>query len=1067
MQADSRQKPGGTLLTSGSCLGFKLLLCATVFCLLARPTWGQIRINSGDIRGVVVDQSGAGVPGAMVGLFDPERGKTLNALTNERGEFRFPLLAPYIYEIEVESAGFKKRLIENISVDLGETVQLKVQLQIKPVESQIDVIAEIPAVDFSRTQQAASVESYRLEKLPINRRNYLDFAQLTPGIVDTEHIADAADLRISVSPTSGLSFAGGNGRGNSFSVDGISINGATGNVRPSVSQTAVDEFQVNRNAYSAEYGGGYGGAINIVSKSGTNALHGTAFGYLRDRDLQARNFFDPYKSAFTRVQSGVSVGGPIRKNRTFFFTALERLDRHESSFVPILTDPDVLTSLTPSQADIASFGESSGSLVLQSTAGLMSQLLPPSINPRVKPLLQSNSGVFPFSGKNTQFSFRLDHTFSQRNEIFMRANLTRERLQNSRLGALVGFSHGGETGWYDNSIMGSWTHLISPKWMSVVRASVADTRFDIHPNESYGPELIINGFGIFGRDYLYPFHQDERYAQGQLSLNYAGGKHSVKFGIDISPIRNAQNLQTFFGGRFVFGEFLPLSILLNTVTADPNFSASAASEMSRLGRSDLAAKLNDPISSLQTFSLGLPVAYIQGFGNPVTRRWRQHYSSFVEDTYKAAEGLTLNAGARLQVDRNENFPNRSYVAPRIGFAWKPIRSNDTFAVRGGYGLFFSYVDLNVVVGATEIQRSDETLLFVTLLGLPGVINPATGKPVTSADIYNTLSANKILGNRTIQLEDLRSLGILPGFQSPSKGGVQSDYTSPYSEQAGLEIEKAFQNELSIRVSYTFSRAAHLWRSRDQNLIQVGTRPDHWPIFGLRDTTILNNFVLESSGNAFYHAMTLEANKRLRRHWALNAHYTWSKAIDDVTDFNLDYMPHNQFDLHGERGLSLFHQAHRFVVSGYIESPGVRDGTKFWNRLLADWTVAPIVQASSFRPFNTLTGVDNLGDGQINTHRPLGAGRNIGIGPNFFTVNVRLVRRILFGVEERRNIEFSAEAFNVLNRTNFQSVNNIVGNISLSKLPKRIVGHVGNPTQPLAFTSAYDPRQFQLGAKINF
>src|SRR5262249_55233727 len=155
-----------------------------------------------------------------------------------------------------------------------------------------------------------------LENLPINRRNYLDFAQLAPGVVETSAIGDAADYRMPVAPTSGLGFAGSNGRGNIFLLDGIENNGTTGGFRPSIPQSGVQEFQINRSTYSAEEGGSYMAAINVISRSGTNQLHASAFGYLRNRTIEARNFFDPEKSPFTRVQSGISLGGPVRKDRT-------------------------------------------------------------------------------------------------------------------------------------------------------------------------------------------------------------------------------------------------------------------------------------------------------------------------------------------------------------------------------------------------------------------------------------------------------------------------------------------------------------------------------------------------------------------------------------------------------------------------------------------------------------------------------------------------------------------------------------------------------------------------------
>ena len=192
---------------------------------------------------------------------------------------------------------------------------------------------------------------------------------------------------------------------------------------------------------------------------------------------------------------------------------------------------------------------------------------------------------------------------------------------------------------------------------------------------------------------------------------------------------------------------------------------------------------------------------------------------------------------------------------------------------------------------------------------------------------------------------------------------------------------------------------------------------------------------------------------------MNAHYTLSRSIDETTDFNTDFQPHDQLNARAERALSPFHQKHRFVGSAVLESP-------VSNSVLGGWLVSPIFVANSGRPFNVLTGVDNMGDRRVNTHRPARAGRNIGMGPSYHSFDMRLSRRFLLG-GENRNLEFIAEGFNLFNRTNFRSVNNVVGNITVEQLPTPIVGSRAPTETPLAFTSAFDPRQFQFALKLNF
>jgi hypothetical protein len=255
--------------------------------------------------------------------------------------------------------------------------------------------------------------------------------------------------------------------------------------------------------------------------------------------------------------------------------------------------------------------------------------------------------------------------------------------------------------------------------------------------------------------------------------------------------------------------------------------------------------------------------------------------------------------------------------------------------------------------------------------------------------------------------------------------------------------------------------------RDHNLYLAGTRPDGNPIFGRYNPAIFANFVVESTGNSFYHALTLQLEKRLRRYASIHAHYTFSKAIDDVSDFDPDFAPHNQLDARAERALSTFHQQHRFVGSAVFETPAAPTSVSAVRRLAGGWTLSPVLRANSFRPFNVLAGFDNLGDGQVNTHRPLGAGRNIGIGPNYFSIDGRVARSFLLRSDSRWRLQFVAEVFNLLNRTNFEAVNNIVGSTPLTALPRPIEGRRGNPIEPLSFTSAGDPRQFQFGLKVSF
>jgi hypothetical protein len=267
-------------------------------------------------------------------------------------------------------------------------------------------------------------------------------------------------------------------------------------------------------------------------------------------------------------------------------------------------------------------------------------------------------------------------------------------------------------------------------------------------------------------------------------------------------------------------------------------------------------------------------------------------------------------------------------------------------------------------------------------------------------------------------------------------------------------------DYALSIAYNFNRGAHIGRTLGRNVYYTGRLPDGRPTFGRIDPTILQNNVYAYNANSFYHAGIVQVQKRMRGHIGLNAHYTWSKAIDESTDFNSDFSPHDQLNARAERALSAFHQAHRVVANAILESP-------LRNPVFGGWLVAPIVQYNSFRPFNVLTGVDILGDGYITNKRPHKAGRNLGRGPDFFTVHLRVSRRFAFARDGNAAVEVIAEGFNMLNRTNFKTVNSTVGDVPLESLPNPVQAFKGSASQPLAYTSALEPRQFQFGLKISF
>ncbi len=1049
-----------------------MILSRIVFVMaaLAGSAFGQAQSNAGELLGSVADQTGAVMENARLSLIDESRGFQREVSSGPEGRFSFPAVPPGRYKLRVERSGFSTKVIEGVEIRVGDSVSLEVQMEVGNFGQQIDVMAEMAVVDPERIQQASTIELGRIRDLPINRRNYLDFALLSPATADTSDLVDGSDFRVAQTPQSGISFGGGNGRGNGFFVDGVEGYLSSGGVRLTVSQEAVQEFQINRNTASAEFGWAAGGTVNIVTRSGSNDWHGNLFGFLRHKSIQARNYFDPGKSAFTRVQSGATAGGALRKDKSFIFGAYERLDRQETGFVPILQDRTAFTSLTPSQQQLTQFMAGSGNPQLAGVAAAMRVALTPGLNQRVVKLFDSNSGTFPFSEDTQSVSVRFDHRFSDTHSLYMRASTANLQQPASQFGALVAYDRGRSFKQYDGTVMLNDNLILGNRWVLENRLMFNYNRLHVQPTDPWGPEQNVTGYGLFGRDIFLPFSSYERHFQAMQNWSYTGGKHNVKFGFDINPVRATVISETFFGGRFSFGEAVPLGSVMNSATGNPQFAAQLGQIVVQAGRPELVPAIAAPINALQAFSLGLPTFYQQGFGDPNWIGWSKRFGFFVQDAWRVSRNLTLSGGMRYDLELNPAVVGSDLTnfSPRVGFAWSP--GNKAWAFRGGYGIYYMPTNTQIPTIADTLSGTLINQVFVPLTGVAGINNPQTGLPTTSADIFQGLLRAGVIGVRPITPADLAPYGVTVGPGLPLRVEFGSDkLRQGYAQQASFEIERAV-GSYALSGAYNFNRTLGIPRITGRNLFYTGRfNLNGTPIYGRYDPTLLQKNIFTYDGNSFYHAGIVQVQKRFDRNFSINAHYTFSKAIDDVTDYNSDFSPMDQLNKRTERALSAFHHAHRVVVNAVYRSPlPTGPGESAANNIFGAWSVSPIFQANSWRPFNVLTGADINGDGYVTNDRPFPLGRNMGQGPKFVSFDLRLSRRFPFGKNEARSIEFLAEGFNLANHTNFKTVNNTVGVGPAALLGTEIHGIAGLPaTTPLAYTSAYDARQFQFGLKLNF
>jgi hypothetical protein len=1127
----------------------KYLLASLLVCILltAHLAHAQGVGSSGAITGSVIDPAGAVVPKATVVAEDSARGLRHAAVTDSDGRYELLNIPPGSYNVTVKVSGFQTEVMKGVVVSVGAGILTDFHLKLATTATELEVSAESPVVEVERSHQADTVSEQYITDLPIDRRDYLTFTQLMPGVSDSTRLASDQDFRVKQTPQSGLSFYGSNGRGNSVTVDGGEANDDSGGVRLTLSQDAVEEFQINRSNYAAELGGASGASINIVSKTGTNQMHGSLYGFFRNDALDAGNpfafsqalqpgqAFNPLapdsqgtqvKNSLDRQQFGGTVGFPIHKDKTFFFAAFEGLRQDAQNAVPLITSTSIFRPEADTQNNQAGVirglpGVNQSSVPCLSGpigAAVAARLglpqpnpttnLPPAtcaailngtltVNP-ANPVsaflvnqLESNGGVLPYTSREYQGSARLDHHFSENNQVFLRYSYAHDLEESPDVQSLTGFSRGSLVRAYDHTIQGSWFHQFSQLTQNELKVQWNYSNFDVIPNVPGQIGLDIPGFANLGTQIFLPSLTIMRRPQFADNFTMVRGRHTMKFGGEELLRGNHSESHTFFPGRFVFGS-LPGNLL------SPCLATPAACS---LPASVSAAEIN----SLQSVSFGLPQFYEQGFGTPVYDYPRNFAAFYWQDSWKITPSFTLNYGLRYELDSQYGTLNtdKDNFAPRVSFAWDPFKDHKT-VLRGGFGIFYSPIYGQIADVVHTLGNINGTRQIAN------VLVPLTGDPlnpnVTSASIFGGLFAKGLVqcttpapGNAAcVTAADVAPLGVnvsntgpLPDLTVIFTG--QPDYQNPYSEQASIGIEREIAPGFSVSLSGIYSHTLRLPVAIDTNAVPqpfqfVSVKLANGSTVSYRDwnsnpaldpvgvapcaglkvfSCFVNPLILQadqysSQASALYEGGILEVKKRFSSNFTLLGNYTYSKAFDTSTDFNSDFGPVDNTNLAQERGLSDFDQRHKFVLAAVLDSP--------WkNPFLAGFELAPILRYNSGHPYNLLAGVDINGDRHSTNDRPIGAGRNTGLGPDYTDFDMRLSRQFKLG--EHGTVQLMAEGFNIANHTNFASVNNEVG-IAFGLNPGFTTFHVHgtnavSPSQPLGFTSVFPKREIQLGVRFSF
>ncbi|HEX4949012.1 MAG TPA: TonB-dependent receptor [Blastocatellia bacterium] len=1052
-----------------------LSLLASVFL----SSFAFAQIHRGVIRGRLTDVNGSAIPGATVKAIRTQTDVTQTTTTNNSGEYAFTQLPPGLYHVELEKSGFDKHLIK-AELKVNQELRLDQAMKVSGVTQTVEIIAPRTPLKKDSAAQGNVIENQQITGLPLDGRNFQELVLLVPGAVPAAQ-GSAGSVRGDFS----FNVNGAREDSTNFLLDGVynvdpKLNTAA--VRPPVD--AVQEFEIVTNGYDASFGRNGGAQVNVIIKSGTNNLHGTAYEFFRNAALDARNYFVPADQPdpkYQRNQFGFALGGPIKANRAFFFVDYE--GRREREGITRLTN-------VPTQAERN--GDFSQSF-LPAPINIFGPQPQPFPNRQIPSFFQNPIGVkiaalYPLPNRNVpgqnfvssptqrdrqdHFDVRLNGEPSDKTSLTMRYSFVDRTL----FEPFTGPSYPQVPGYGDNvlrrgqnAMLGA-TRIFSPSLINETRIAFNRVATAVNHqtqgstiNRTLGlPDVATNpralgltfisvlGFSPLGDEFNNPQNTVTNTYQILDTATYTRGAHLVKFGFEFRA--NQQN-----GFRDV------------QARGTLNFTGAFTQN-----------PLADLLLGLITFSSSAKVDNHQHMRT-------QSYNTFVNDSWRVRPRLTLNAGVRYEyntpaVDAQDRvalfnpttrtvvpvgtngMPRAGYegdknnVAPRVGFAWTLDQSQNT-VLRGSYGIFYDQSAL----------APGEALYFNPPYYELNFNIPSQTSLITLANPFpNTTSA----------------------FIPKSVLAIQPDFRTAYLQHWNLSVQRQLGDNRLFEIAYVASKGTKLLAGRDINQPRPSTaRPNLRPLPQFSDITML-----ESRANSNYQSLQLSYQQRLSTGLSVLGAYTFGKSIDDASGFFTSFgdpnFPQDSNNPGAERGRSNFDVRHRMSVS-YSYALPFGAGRRWLSNggaaaaIFGDWESFGIVTLQSGRPFtvalqstldNSNTGFANLGFNGNDRPNLVGnpklsnptperwfntaafttpafgtfgsAGRNIVDGPGYANVNFSLLKNI--GLTEGVKLQFRAESFNLFNRVNFDLPDNFVGSPSFGRI-----------------RSAQQPRRIQFALKLLF
>jgi carboxypeptidase family protein/TonB-dependent receptor-like protein len=1052
----------------------KFFLLSSLFFVVTLTTHAQDSAT-GALRGTVFDPAASRIPQATIVVVNIATGARHTTASDIEGRFVLDLLPPGDYTARATSPGMSPQLSPQLHIDVGAAAEIEFHLAIAGAQENVTVSSAPALVETKPSAVSTLLDERAIGDFPLNGRRFSDLALFSPGVTQ--------DPRSLTSSTNGdLSFGGIRGFQNSFLVDGGDNNNAfyaqaRGRYREpyNFSTETVQEFRVSSNSYAAELGRSGGAVINVVTKSGSNHLHGTSFYFFRDSSLGAADAFLAFKPHNRQQQAGATIGGPIKQNKIFFFAGFDQHIFHAPNVVEFLNgSSQVIPQIGAGPATPGDYEPSDQSLVFAAANRLTSL-----------------AGEYPAAQIGNACFAKLDINLTPRHQLALRVNTSRYWGSNNVFldpASPVTYdtiSNNGQEVVSTETASLSLTSSLSPRWISHLRAQFSRDRQQSYTNSSDVAVKIPTILNAMGRSNLLPRQTREHRLHLAETLSLETGRNSWKFGGD--------TLQTWIYDFFPSqesGEYLFYPIKVDPFTYVPVESGLL-------------------LTPLRAYAHEVPHYYLQNFGSATSHPDSNDYALFAQDTVRVTNHLAVSLGVRWDLQTfstagllsNPLFPPSGKVpykpdnfAPRVGLAYS-FGNTRPLVVRAGYGLF--YVRIPQIYNSTVATENGITNASVFLNNtkyFDRQVFPTYPNPLISCPLY---AANCTL-----------PAGFTQGVTS-NVSAFAPNFVTPRVQQTSVTLEREVADHTTVSLSYLYVHGEHLIRALDVNLPQPVAL--NYPIFDSTGSSTggyytvdsfatwqfsrtldcpfppcinplgrpiaqlgaINEF--QSAASSVYNGATLSINRRVARGTYVRLAYTFAHAIDDGQDALVAGQPatvQNSYDPTAERGPSATDQRHRLVAAFSAEPRPFHRGHEFLGALFNDWKFSTVVNYGAGRPVNASVSGDPNQDGNTLNDRLPGYSRNAFTGPDYATADLRVTRKLRLG--ERYKLNLVAESFNLFNRDNQRvsiTSNGLVANATTFVQSSAFAanspypGYYQQPGNFMRPNAAYAPRQIQLALKF--